>query len=572
MKCFLGLLLVLVMMAACHRHATETIYIPSQRLVAIDTLMQSRPDSALTLLMDTTEQGPYYQLLLSEALYKNDYAQANRAELLDAMAYFDSIGEPFLAARCHYMNGVGYYELDSVVPACAEYLKALEIMEEKFGEEELVGYKAKYMALAYSHLCELFTKQYLHLQAVEVAQKAYKYYQRFESLSWQSAWVLTTIGSNYHAMNQLDSANFYFQKASVFLNDTNCLLFRDISEHRALIDYEKGIKPDKQLRRLKSLLSQAKTVNEYYSRCLAIGDVLYEKTELDSAKMFLEIVYFETHNVALKKQAAELLVAIHKKKGEFVKASSYGDYLAPFANTNENQGFVKSQLVNIYQNHELIRKEDLHRQQIWKNQKRVVIILIVIAVIVALVVVLYFSRTKQLKDERHEHKMKQAALAGRLRQSNLALKKERKNNSEELTPINKSNYSDLVFEEEPICRHITSVCNDDKKPIKTNIPVSAYAEIALTCTQIAQLKEAANRHFGALFISIKTKHPELKEKDLIYCYLCLLGLDNSQIAAMTQLSYRTIWGREKRLQKIFNTQSSISVVLHDFLIDNQVVE
>ena len=161
MKCFLGLLLVLVMMAACHRHATETIYIPSQRLVAIDTLMQSRPDSALTLLMDTTLQGPYYQLLLSEALYKNDYAQANRAELLDAMAYFDSIGDPFLSARCHYMNGVGYYEQDSVVSACAEYLKALEIMEEKFGEEELVGYKAKFMALTNTHLCSLFSNQYM---------------------------------------------------------------------------------------------------------------------------------------------------------------------------------------------------------------------------------------------------------------------------------------------------------------------------------------------------------------------------------------------------------------------------
>ena len=46
-------------------------------LSAIDTLMQSQPDSALTVLLDEPTDEPYYQLLLSEALYKNDYAQTN---------------------------------------------------------------------------------------------------------------------------------------------------------------------------------------------------------------------------------------------------------------------------------------------------------------------------------------------------------------------------------------------------------------------------------------------------------------------------------------------------------------
>lgn len=35
-------------------------------LSAIDTLMQSQPDSALTLLLDEPTDEPYYQLLLSE--------------------------------------------------------------------------------------------------------------------------------------------------------------------------------------------------------------------------------------------------------------------------------------------------------------------------------------------------------------------------------------------------------------------------------------------------------------------------------------------------------------------------
>ena len=52
-----------------------------------------------------------------------------------------------------------------------------------------------------------------------------------------------------------------------------------------------------------------------------------------------------------------------------------------------------------------------------------------------------------------------------------------------------------------------------------------------------------------------------------YFSLCLLGLDTSQIAVMMLLSYRTVWQREKKLQGVFNTSDSISVVLHSFFVD-----
>ena len=167
--------------------------------------MQSRPDSALTLLLDSIMNDPYYQLLLSEALYKNDYQQANRTELLATMAYFDSLSgrdgvhsvstnDAFLAARCHYMNGVGYYETDSVVPACAEYLKALEIMENHFKEKDFVGHKAKFMALTHTHLCGLFSDLYLHEQAIYFGKLSLAYYQKYKAESWYIAWVLDNNG------------------------------------------------------------------------------------------------------------------------------------------------------------------------------------------------------------------------------------------------------------------------------------------------------------------------------------------------------------------------------------------
>ena len=137
----------------------------------IDSLMWQQPDSAFALLIDfagcpeadSLDESDlhYFQLLVSELLYKNDYEQTNRKDLLRAVAYYDSIaGSPgaeargmsvgpfrrrdashasaqttaFLAARAHYINGVGCYERDSVVEACKEYIGALERMEGLYKE------------------------------------------------------------------------------------------------------------------------------------------------------------------------------------------------------------------------------------------------------------------------------------------------------------------------------------------------------------------------------------------------------------------------------------------------------
>ena len=135
----------------------------THELSQIDTLMWHHPDSALAVMMEFAGseaadsmdvfEGHYCQVLIAELLYKNDYGQSNRKEVLKAVHYFDSIvgmdvadargkadargasvqrRDAFLAARAHYMNGVGFYERDSVVAACGEYLKALEMVETHF--------------------------------------------------------------------------------------------------------------------------------------------------------------------------------------------------------------------------------------------------------------------------------------------------------------------------------------------------------------------------------------------------------------------------------------------------------
>ena len=202
------LLLVFTLMAACNsnKQVPEPVEGPSKELSAIDSLMWRQPDSALACLLpyfdtccrdgvhtvSTDYNCHYAHLLLAELLYKNDYAQTNRAKLRQTVGYFDSLcccrdaarhvstNPPlaFLDARAHYINGVGYYEHDSVVEACKEYLKALEVMENHFVENEFVGTNAKFMTYTYNRLGDLFEEQLLSEPAITCYKQALFYCRR----------------------------------------------------------------------------------------------------------------------------------------------------------------------------------------------------------------------------------------------------------------------------------------------------------------------------------------------------------------------------------------------------------
>ncbi|MBQ4398367.1 MAG: hypothetical protein II829_02130 [Bacteroidales bacterium] len=602
-------IVMMLLLAACTSHkngdAVETrraTSLPtdvSPELSAIDSLMWQRPDSALTCLLpyfdtccrdgvhtvSTTHDCHYANLLLAELLYKNDNPQLNRAELLQAVDYYDSLyactdvarnvsTNAFLDARAHYINGVGYYERDSVVEACQEYLKALEVMEDSFDEAEIIGNKANLMALLFAHLTDEFSDQYLHEQSIYFGKKSLKYFKKYDAISWNVSWVLNEIGSHYDVLGDYDSAGYYYNQGLFLLSDTNNLNYRDLTTRLAFLSYKKEKDPILSLNQLFSMLSQAESKQEFISRCLTIGEIYYHEKEFDSAWLYLNNVYDQSQNIGAKKQAAEWLVEICKAQNNMQDMHKFAEFLVPFANQEENNSGTRSQLTELYNR---FKQKELEQKQHHEKKKQATLILLVFGgmLMVILFVIFLYRKNKQgkqkletqIKAERHMHKMQQAALAGRLKRSNAALKEQDKKVI--IAPTNSSVNKQIVVEkyaEEPICRQILDVCNDKNKPIKSSVPVSAYKDIALSDAQKAQLKEAAIRHYSELFNELKRNYPELKEKDLFYCYLCLLGLDNVQIAAMTQLSYRTIWEREKRLQQLFHTEGKMAIILNEMLI------
>lgn len=571
---------VAIVLAACHR-LVETGCKTSQshrELSSIDSLLWTQPDSALTRLFqcyDTVSDRHYANLLLAELLYKNYYEQTNRSELGKAVTYYDSVFDPFLAARAHYINGVGYYERDSVVAACEEYLKAVEIMEEVFIEDELEGQKAKFLALTHTHLCELFSDQYLHEQAIYFGKQSLLYYSRYDAEPWHIAWILNEIGSQYEMKNSLDSAMGYYQKGMAVLLDTNTIIFRDLKTHIAFNSYKQGDNPIFSLSTLCDLMRQAESNTEKLSRCLIIGALYYNEVQYDSAFLYLNRVYEGTSSVGSKKQAAEWLVEICKFQGK--NPEIYADFLIPFANKEENKSAIKSQLTELYNAFRQKKLELQHRLLIRRATIQTMVVIGVLLIVILFILLISFHRKQnyktKLETEEYVHKMKQKALAGRLKRSNEALqiqKKRANDRAKELAQQSKqATWGTLDgFMKEDVCQIIRALLAD--KVIKREAKRGAFPELQLSDTQLQALSLAAEKHFSGFEKMLTDMYPKISQSGINQCLLYLLNLEDVQVAALLSCDYTTIKRRSLKIKTAFNTEKEPRQFIRELILSKSL--
>jgi len=394
-------------------------------LAEIDSLMWRRADSAFVLLQEfvvspeveelDTFDGHYCQVLISELLYKNDCEQTNREDLLFAVDYFDSLSADmhgvslqernvFLDARAHYIYGVGYYERGDVVQACAEYLKALRVMEEQFEEKELVGKKAQFMAYICSRLGEMFSDQLLAEPAITCYKQALFYCRREPTSIYGIPVLLYNLGIQYDIANQKDSAAFYYDEALANMPDFDNLHYRDLMANKAIFAfYNLDYSSDSIIKSLKHLVALSADEEEKTTRLLTLGNILFDDKQYDSSRVYLETVYEQQEDLESKMIAAENLRDIYQIKGDSIKAQKYASFLAGFTMSEIEKKKDVSKINEMFKNY-LTQKQEKHaEEEREKAIKRVINIIIPIAVVVALVIFIVLKhRSKKLLKEQQE--------------------------------------------------------------------------------------------------------------------------------------------------------------------------
>ncbi|MBR5631964.1 MAG: tetratricopeptide repeat protein [Bacteroidales bacterium] len=366
----------------------------TQELSQIDTLMWHQPDSALAVMLEFAGseaadsldvfEGHYCQVLVAELLYKNFYKQSNRKELLKAVAYFDSLNftpndtptpksliagaDPlsptrndnivFLAARAHYMNGVGFYERDSVVAACGEYLKALEVVETHFPNLETqdvaslqVEHLPRFMGLTYGRLAELFSGQFMQEPAIVCCKRALEFQEIEPGSPLNQSGLLYLLGKQYDKLNQYDSAAYYYDEALRLLPDTNNLVYRDLVSQYAILKYETENDAESFIQDLGCMVAQAADESEKLTRYLTIGAFYADVGQNDSALKYLTPVFMYKDDYQMTREAARCMRDIYQSQGDSLKVIQYAMYLTDNEVHEGESNAQVSQLNELFQRH-----------------------------------------------------------------------------------------------------------------------------------------------------------------------------------------------------------------------------
>ena len=419
--------------AAARHPLSEGEGLAHEALEGIDSLMWKEADSALKVMLEFAGseaadsldvfEGHYCQVLVAELLYKNDYGQSNRKDLLKAVRYFDSIvnvadgrnadargasvqrRDAFLAARAHYINGAGYYERDSLIEACEEYLNALRMMEGHFEEKALVGHKARFMALTYNRLVELFSSQYMQEPAIYCGKQSLAYNRMAKSSPRSLASTLRTIGRQYDKLDLYDSASFYYNAALKYLPDRNDILYRDVVSLMAFSEYNAHHNVTISLDSLKSMAAQSADEAERLARYSTIGYIYYNIRQFDSAKVYLIPVFDKDPDRA--SMVARPLREIALIEGDTVKANQYALILAEEGATAANNQARASQLNDMFQQHlqweqEKAEAERRQAEQLAARQRMVRGVVTAVVVLLVLGLGLWWWMAKRRKEHEAE--------------------------------------------------------------------------------------------------------------------------------------------------------------------------
>ena len=625
------------MLVACSKPAKvevpEPVEGPTLVLSQIDTLMWHQPDSALAVMMEFAGseaadgldafEGHYCQVLVAELLFKNDYGQSNREEVLKAVAYFDSLNftlndtptpksliagaDPlsptrndnivFLSARAHYMNGVGYYEHDSIVAACGEYLKALEIVATHFPNVETVctpslpiAHLPRFMALTYGRLGDLFSKQYMQEPAIICYKKAL-IFNSIEPTSpngTAKTWSLLT--KQYYKINQLDSAKYCLDESLRLLYDTNNMIYRDLISLSAVVYFDENRGGEEPVNDLKRMAVQSPTEDEKLTRYNTIANIYYLTNQYDSALVYFTQVFENKGDAAMKRSAARFLRDIYQSRGDTLMATQYAVYQVENAVSQAESNAQVSQLNDLFQQHlqwEQERAEAERQQAARLRRNRMIVVVSVLVVVAALLAwLLHRRKMKQQRDEadqqmeavqeahrlenqkieaeREAHRLEKASMSGRLKRSNQELRELKDQMRQQAgNGAPKQEAQAVSFNEEPICRLIMERVNEGQ--FKAQMDCKLYQDYALGKEQVMALREAADRHFGQFTVRLAKAYPNLTKGDLDYCCLYLLGLSDADISALMQRAYNTVSERSRKLKGVFGSEEPLSVTLRGFV-------
>ncbi|WP_294608425.1 hypothetical protein [uncultured Bacteroides sp.] len=270
------------LLLACNEEQSD-----NKQLILANSLMQSQPDSALSILRGISMENfaaqadsAYYALLLTQARDKNYVVQTDDSLIRYAVAYYDKTNDVRMQAKAHYYWGCVYRDMNRQAKAFREFLIAAPLTE-KAKEKRQLG-------LVYNNIGFIYNIQGFNEKAdsiyrlVEgIAEELKDTSLWAEALSKQGSIALTK-GKEYFPIAEQKLSDAFWAVDRVRNNGLKANISALLSNL-----YSRMNQGEKALYYAKLNLSLRRDTARSYHAFLILGDAYYKCEQYDSAIFYL---------------------------------------------------------------------------------------------------------------------------------------------------------------------------------------------------------------------------------------------------------------------------------------------
>ena len=507
-------------------------------LVKADSLIDARPDSALTLLHSippsALEEGDRmrHRLLTVEAECRNGQMPASDSLLLPVIGYFHRTGDVFWEARGEYNRGCILYQDHRQAGQALDIFQRAKTLMEQCGNTWWLG-------RTYGRMAYIYHSQGMYSQADSL-------YRKTEQLAVQvgdtALWLETLDRRSVHLIAQGEEhyreAETQLLKAcqlahhKLFLkNKIRCMLtlsqlYSYMEDGRRALWFAR-----------EAWLQEPDTTRKYMSGLLT-GEAYYQLNRYDSAIIWFEKTIAYRPSLAVRSAAYMRLADIAEEQGDAEKALAYQKKYQQA----ETELTEQSQVTEI----RLTEQSQAHRQEQVQMKQLILICLAAIGALAVCIVLLLGRRDRERKRLRgqmdalmkfwwREHRVLLSAEPSVVEPEILLLPF---NEPKEVHPL--IDFDDLVshLRETELYAKVTRILSYHQS-------YNDYEE-HFTVEDQNELLNLINR-FTDGFITRLEKQVSLSEKDLRFCGLHLLGLSTQDIAILLEKDRSGVYKRQKRL-------------------------
>lgn len=517
--------------------------VKNQLLLCADSLMETYPDSALSILESITypQKMPradraLYALLLTQARHKNYIALEDDSLIKTAVDYYGDKKKSLRAAKAHYYWGAIYSEKGYASFAVEEYLTAIRLMP----------VRNEFLAMIYDNLAECYEEDRLYNVAIENYRAAYQILKGKD----EQTYPMRGIARVFLLQNEKDSALYYYQQAlDCALADQDSSLIGALYHDLAMVYSEKKdyIQADKFVS--KAILLQGQ---DAINTCLSKAQIMLNLNKLDSASYFFSKNMDEL-DIYGKAVCYDGMYQIAKRKGEWKTATENMDAYK----------ILYDSMQIMTDNEELNRLMDKHQleehKRLLSEHTRTLIFSLITAFSSLMIICVFCFMWNDRKRKKHyialQHELTQK------RVDTMLLKEE------ELSESNKEHIdkkrSELTEQQIQLCISVlkTTDCYDQLEALERATPKQLLVMRSLR----KEIRSDISNAFVDVMMNLKERYPALTGDDVFFCVLSLLCCSKTVVMELMDATSDALKTRKNHIKNKMDAQIFERV----FGVDNQ---